>query len=189
MLKVCSNSTFWFNDEPCKAIAAWGAKYPRGCNRVEFEEIESQTRFFVYNVHLDFPCDEARRNSIPVLINHIKLFGDDINRIIVTGDFNNWPERVEGEKPIDLLIELGEKAPEIVLMKDAGFIDTYQHGQTPTFNGFKNSGYGPKIDFVWISKDSVFYVCGETKVEHFSDENGYFPSDHFPVYTDLKFFQ
>ena len=57
--------------------------------------------------------------------------------------------------------------------------------ETPTFNGFRSAGYGPKIDFIWITATSVYRVDGETKVDDFHDENGHFPSDHFPVYTDF----
>ncbi len=53
---------------------------------------------------------------------------------------------IEGEKPIDKLILLGQNASEIQQMKQAGFVDTYQHNETPSFNGFLSTGYGPKID-------------------------------------------
>lgn len=112
-------------------------------------------------------------------------YGDHIDRVIIMGDFNNWPEETEGETPVDKLIILGQNASEIEQMKQAGFVDTYQHGETPSFNGFRSAGYGPKIDFIWISKNSVFHVAGETKVDDFHDNEGFFPSDHFPVYADL----
>jgi exonuclease III len=70
-------------------------------------------------------------------------------------------------------------------MKNAGFIDTYQHDQKPTYNSFRKAGYGPKIDFVWISSNSIYRVQGETKIDDYHDQDGFFPSDHFPVYADL----
>ena len=108
-----------------------------------------------------------------------------LNEVIVTGDFNNWPEEVEGTTPVEELIRLGQKASEIEQMKKAGFIDTYQHDQTPTFNGYRSAGYGPKIDFVWITLNSIYRIQGETKVDDYHDQDGFFPSDHFPVYADL----
>ena len=117
----------------------------------------------------------------------MKSEGDEIDKVIVTGDFNNWPEDTEGETPADKLVLLGQNAPEIKQMKEAGFVDSYQHGETPSFNGFRKSGYGPKIDFVWISSKSVFRVEGETKVDDYHDQDGFFPSDHFPVYADLVY--
>lgn len=109
--------------------------------------------------------------------------------MILIGDFNNWPEETEGETPADELVVLGQKAPEIQQMRRAGFIDSYQHGETPTFNGFRKAGYGPKIDFIWISTNSVYHVAGETKVDNYHDQDGFFPSDHFPVYADLMYSQ
>ena len=187
LLKHISTKTFWFNEHPSHPGAAWGAKNPRGCTRAHFQHIHTQHPFIVYNVHLDFPSQDARQHSIPVLLSQIRENGDDVKKVIVTGDFNNWPEETEGETPADVLVQLGQKAPEIEEMKKAGFVDTYQHGQTPTFNGFRKAGYGPKIDFVWISSQSVYRVEGETKVDTYHDSKGFFPSDHFPVYADLVY--
>ena len=134
---------------------------------------------------MDFPSQNARHHSIPVLLSQIKENGDQLDQVIVTGDFNNWSEETEGETSANKLILLGQKASEIQQMKEAGFVDTYQHGETPSFNGFRKAGYGPKIDFIWISSNSVYRIEGETKVDDYHDNDGFFPSDHFPVYTDL----
>ena len=183
--KLITTKTFWFNDNPEEVRAAWGAKNPRGCTRAQFEQFNTGKSFVLYNLHLDYPSQEARTHSIPILLRQIKENGDSIDRVIVTGDFNNWPEDVEGETPLEDLIVMGQSAPEIEQMKKAGFVDTYQHGETPTFNGFRKAGYGPKIDFIWLSSNSVYRVEGETKVDQYRDEHGFFPSDHFPVYADL----
>ncbi|CAF0978152.1 unnamed protein product [Rotaria sp. Silwood1] len=185
LLSLISTKTFWFNEHPSTIGSAWGAKHPRGCTRAQFQHIITKKPFIIYNVHLDWPSQKARHYSIPVLLSQIEENGDHVDKVIVTGDFNNWPEEVENETPIDKLILLGQQASEIEQMKKAGFVDTYQHGETPTFNGFRSVGYGPKIDFVWISSNSVYRVKGETKVDEYHDENGFFPSDHFPVYADL----
>ena len=182
LFSLKSTKTFWFNEDITKANAAWGAKYPRGCTRAHFEHMTTKQSFIIFNCHLDFPSENARHHSIPILLSEI---GNDRQQVIVTGDFNNWPEQTDGDTPLEELIPKGQRASEILQMKQAGFVDTYQHGETPTFNGFRSTGYGPKIDFIWITLNSVYQVQGETKVDEFHDENGFFPSDHFPVYTDL----
>lgn len=185
LFSLIATNTFWFNEHPSTIGAAWGAKHPRGCTRAHLEHIETKQPFVVYSLHIDFPSQNARHHSIPVLLSQIQEYGDHIDRVIITGDFNNWPEEIEGETPVDKLTVLGQNASEIQQMKQAGFVDTYQHGETPSFNGFRSAGYGPKIDFIWISKNSVFRVAGETKVDDYHDDEGFFPSDHFPVYADL----
>ncbi len=184
LLSVISTKTFWFNEHPSITGAAWGAKHPRGCTRAHFVHQITQHPYIIFNLHLDFPSQNARHQSIPVLLSQINM-EDNVDRVIVTGDFNNWPEQNDGDTPVDELILLGQKASEIQQMKQAGFVDTYQHGETPSFNGFRSAGYGPKIDFVWISSNSVYRVEGETKVDDYHDKDGFFPSDHFPVYADL----
>jgi endonuclease/exonuclease/phosphatase family metal-dependent hydrolase len=185
LLSLISTKTFWFNEHPSSSGAAWGAKNSRGCTCAHFEYILTKQPFVIYNLHIDFPSQIARHHSIPILLSQIKDNGDHVDKVIVTGDFNNWPEQNDGDTPIDQLILLGQKASEIQQMKLAGFIDTYQHGETPSFNGFRKAGYGPKIDFVWISSNSVYRVEGETRVDDYQNKDGFFPSDHFPVYADL----
>ncbi|CAF2096333.1 unnamed protein product [Rotaria magnacalcarata] len=185
LFSLISTTTFWYNEHPDTSGAAWGANSPRGCTRGQFEHIATKQPFIIYNTHLDYPCQNARHHSIPVLLSQIKENGDYNDKVIVTGDFNNWPETTDGDTSIGELIRLGQKASEIEQMKAASFVDTYQHGETPTFNGFRTVGYGPKIDFIWISSNSVYRVEGETKVDDYHDDDGYFPSDHFPVYADL----
>jgi endonuclease/exonuclease/phosphatase family metal-dependent hydrolase len=189
LLSLVSTKTFWFNEHPSEHGAAWGARHSRGCTRAQFEHIITKQSFIIYNAHFDFPSQDARHHSIPILLSQIKDNGDHVDKVIVTGDFNNWPEETEGETPADELTLLGQKAPEIQQMKQAGFIDTYQHGETPSFYGFRKYGYGPKIDFVWISSNGVYRVEGETKVDNYHDKDGFFPSDHFPVYADLIYTQ
>ncbi|UJR32980.1 hypothetical protein I4U23_020443 [Adineta vaga] len=187
LFSLISTKIFWFNQNPFSAAPAWGAKHPRGCTRAHFQHKLTQQPFIIYNLHLDYPSQNAQHHSIPLLLSQIQQNHDHIDRIIVMGDFNNWPEEVDGITPIHELILAGQKASEIEQMKAAGFVDTYEHGETPSFNGFRKAGYGPKIDFVWISSKSVYRVAGETKVDDYHDEEGYFPSDHFPVYADLVY--
>ncbi|CAF3799731.1 unnamed protein product [Rotaria socialis] len=187
LFSLVATKTFWFNDHPLTIGAAWGAKHSRGCTCAHFEHLTTKASFIIYNAHLDFPSQQARCHSIPILLSQIKENNDHIDNVIVTGNFNNWPEEVEGETPADELTLLGQKASEIEQMKEAGFVDTDQYGVTSTYNGFRKAGYGPKIDFIWISSNSVYRVEGETKVDDYHDENGFFPSDHFPVYADLVY--
>ncbi|CAF1555475.1 unnamed protein product [Adineta steineri] len=185
ILSLISTNTFWFNEHPLTFGAAWGAIGSRGCTRAHFQHKLTGHPFIIYNLHLDYPSQNARHHSIPVLLSQINQSDNQIDNVIVIGDFNNWPEKIAGEIPVDELILLGQKASEIQQMKQAGFVDTYQHGEIPSFNGFQSTGYGPKIDFVWISSNSIYRVEGETKIDEFHDNNGSFPSDHFPVYADL----
>ncbi|CAF0745656.1 unnamed protein product [Adineta steineri] len=185
IFSLISTKTFFFNEHPSTSGSAWGAKHSRAGVYAHFQHKITQHPFIIYNIHIDYPSKKARHHSIPVLLSQIKENNDHYDNVIITGDFNNWPEDVEGDKPIDELIVLGQKASEILQMKEAGFVDTYKHGETPTFNGFRSAGYGPKIDFIWISSNSVYRVEGETKVDTYHDKNGFFPSDHFPVYADL----
>ncbi|CAF1392044.1 unnamed protein product [Didymodactylos carnosus] len=182
--------TFWFNEHPEEAGAAWGAKNSKGCTWAEFFNIKNHDEKFVhYNLHLEWPRPLARKNSIPILLQYIEKQHPNEQNLIVTGDFNNWPEEVEGIIPTDELIQLGEICPEVIQMKEANFVDTFlvanpNSPNVPTFNGFRKEGYGPKIDFVYIKKDT-FHVKNAAVCEYQENEN--FPSDHFAVYADLQY--
>lgn len=184
LLSLITSGTFWFNEYRTKLGPAWGAKHSCACTWAHLEYLSNKQAYIIYNVHLDYPSQTARHHSIPVLLSEIEK-NYNVNQVIITGDFNNWPEEVEGTTPVEELICLGQKASEIVQMKRAGFVDTYEHEERPTFNGYRSAGYGPKIDFVWITSPSVYRIVGETKIDDYHDEDGFFPSDHFPVYADL----
>lgn len=185
LFSLIKSETFWFNESRLKPGPAWGARYSCACTWAHLQSILTKQSWIVFNVHLDYPSQNARHHSIPVLLSEIeKNFRFD--RVIITGDFNSWPEEVEGTTPVEQLIQLAQKASEIQQMKQAGFVDTYQHGERPTFNGFRSAGYGPKIDFIWTHSSSIYSIEGETKIDDYHDEHGFFPSDHFPIYTDFK---
>ena len=89
----------------------------------------------------------------------------------MTGDFNT-----------------GEEEETIKIIKQSGLIDSYRslHGKSNnegTFNEFKGIDTNDKIDYIFTSKD---FTCRESKIIK-TNENGRYPSDHFPVTAILNY--
>ena len=129
LFELVRTDTFWLSENPREMGRSWSAPSIRACTWVDLREKGSGRRLFVYNVHLDFVSAEARFQSILLLFKSIQQ--EVLNRsqlslsdVLFAGDFNTWPEKVAGSTPMEILIPRGQNAPEIRLMKEAGFIDT-----------------------------------------------------------------
>jgi hypothetical protein len=71
LLSLISTKTFWFNEHPTTAGPAWGARTSCACTWAHLEYITTKQPFIIYNVHLDYPSQNARHHSIPVLLSEI----------------------------------------------------------------------------------------------------------------------
>ena len=192
LFELVRTDTFWLNENPREMSRGWGAPSLRACTWVELRDKRSGKRLFLYNVHLDFVCAEARFRSILLLFESIQQEVLErsqlsLSDVLFAGDFNCWPEEVEGSTPMEILVPLGKNAPEILLMKEAGFIDTcfsLPSENFPTLNNYLAEPLGPKIDFIWCQDEGSFRVnAGGVSLYQ---ENGQFSSDHCPVYADLE---
>lgn len=192
LFELVRTDTFWLNENPREMGRSWGAPSVRASTWVDLREKRSGRRLFVYNVHLDAFSAEARFQSIRLLFRSIqqevlKRSQLSLSDLLLAGDFNNWSEEVGGLTPMEILIPRGQNAPEIRLIKEAGFVDTcfsLPSENLPTYNNYRTEPYGPKIDFIWCQAEGSFRVnSGGVSMYQ---ENGQFSSDHCPVYADLE---
>jgi len=179
-LDVSESDTFWLSDTPeVPGSITWGNACTRICTRARFTDKESNRNFYVYNTHLDHVSQPSRERSAVLLMRRI---ADRRHRdpVILTGDFNAGEdnravvylkgkstlpdsEGVQRENPLPLIDTFRALHPDA---DDVG-----------TFNAFKGERSGPKIDCVFAGPD-VKVLAAE--ILH-DNENGRYPSDHFPV--------
>jgi endonuclease/exonuclease/phosphatase family metal-dependent hydrolase len=170
-LRVTDSGTFWFSDTPeTPGSTSWGNEIPRICTWGRFVDATTGSAFYVYNVHLDHRSQPSREKSTELLVKRIAERSHP-DPVIVTGDFN-----------------AGEDNPAIVSLKKNGkLVDTYRavHPDAKdvgTFNAFAGRKSGAKIDYIFAPK--------EVGVEESSivddNEDGRYPSDHFPIKATLR---
>ncbi|MBR6780286.1 MAG: endonuclease/exonuclease/phosphatase family protein [Clostridia bacterium] len=161
---LIEKGTFWLSETPDVMSKSWGAMFNRVCGYVILETKSDNSRFVVFNTHLDHVSEEARINGIGVVLDKIREFGDI--PAILMGDMNANENS-----------QTYTKATET-------FVDT-RHATENTSDActFQNWGTVEKwIDYCFVSEDA-FTVNSFAVVTDTYD--GAHPSDHNPLSVSL----
>jgi endonuclease/exonuclease/phosphatase family metal-dependent hydrolase len=166
--------TFWLSDTPDTISTGWDAAYRRVCTYALFYDNRKKRMFWMFNTHLDHKGELARTKGIELIIKKIDSLNNNNYPVILTGDFNSEPNSARIQYIKTKMLD----SREISIQKP--------FGPRGTFNSFKyNEPVELLIDYIFISKNSPFIV---NKYAVLTDsKNLRFPSDHFPVFVELKF--
>ncbi|EPR73951.1 endonuclease/exonuclease/phosphatase family protein [Winogradskyella psychrotolerans RS-3] len=171
-LKVENQHTFWLSDSPTIVSKGWDAAYPRVCTYGLFTSLNTDKKFWVFNSHLDHVGGEAQKEGMKLILKKIASENNQNYPVLLMGDFNVEPN--------------SEVVTEILpTMSDSRQIATLKFGPEGTFNAFQyNEPVTRRIDYIFISKSPNITVH---KYAVFSSAIDFkFPSDHFPVYTEIE---
>jgi endonuclease/exonuclease/phosphatase family metal-dependent hydrolase len=167
---------FWLSDTPnVIGSTSWGNTIPRMVTWAKFFDEKSKQQFYVVNTHFDHKSANAREKSAELVLQKIKAFDPKLP-IVFTGDFNANPDSVPYQK----------------LTSEEAFDDLWVTAEERinehlgTFNGFHDpTGGGPKNRIDWILAKGNVKANTIEILDYY--KNGQFPSDHFPVITDVTF--
>lgn len=171
-----SDSTLWLSPTPGQPGKGWDAAFPRILTWGKFRSNQDKAELYVFNTHLDHVGDTARAESAKMILKTInKIAGD--TPVVLTGDFNVTPET----QPYAILT--GSKR----LRDSHKMAETSHIGPKFTFSGFRvDPNTDPRrIDYIFLSKR--FSVNRHGAISDFS--NGFYPSDHLPVISEIQFNQ
>lgn len=174
---VLKNGVFWLAENPSNSQSkAWDAPRPRICNWGIFQDKVSKVTFFMVNVHVwHQPLGIiAQEEGLKLLLQKMKTLSEGYP-IILTGDFN-----IDQTKAHYRLVDGSG------LVKDSyGLTNSRTNGGWGTFNGHNfNSAPTLRIDHVFVENSKVAVNRWEILIDSYDKK---FPSDHFPVKTDLRF--
>ncbi len=170
---VVKHGHFWLSPTPEKVgSVGWDAALPRMATWVELRFKEAPMRKVrVVNAHFDHQGERARLESAKLL----REFVDTANGgtpVIVVGDFNCAP----GSPPHRVLCGGA----------DAEVVDAHAcmplRKKTGTYHGFTGEGRGERIDWILIKGKME---PTEADVDT-SGREGRYPSDHFPVWAEVR---
>lgn len=161
---------YWLSDTPdIVGSKSWGNTIPRMVTWVKFQDEKTQKSFYFVNTHFDHRSEEARQKSVDLIIEKMSEFDQSLP-VLLTGDFNASPNSVPYKKFTNTgpFVDLWESTENRV-NEDLG-----------TFNGFDDpTGGGPDRRIDWIfSKGNV--TTEKIKILDYQN-NGQYPSDHYPV--------
>ena len=169
---VLDENTFWLSPTPEKVSVGWDAAMERISTYALFEAKDSGEKFWVFNTHFDHVGEQARRESVKLILSKIAKLNTQKWPVIMMGDLNLEPSH----QSIKFLAEN---------MDDTKCVAQLVFGPEGTYNGYNfNEPVTRRIDFIFTSKDD-FEVL---KYAVLSDSwNLKYPSDHLPVYVELRF--
>ncbi|MEM7381787.1 MAG: endonuclease/exonuclease/phosphatase family protein, partial [Bacteroidota bacterium] len=127
-LELLKGETFWLSETPDKPSKGWDAALNRVCTYGLFRTKKDQKEFYVFNTHFDHIGEQARSESVYLILRKI----DEINKedlpVVVMGDLNLEPDH-------QAIQHLASKMKDAHLMaKDNAF------GPEGTFSGFEVEG-------------------------------------------------
>ncbi len=172
-LKVITTNTFWLSETPDAISKGWDAACHRVCTFALFQDITSKRKFWIFNTHLDHIGEQARANGIKLILSKIEQYNTDQYPVVFMGDFNLEPN----DKSIVALKMQMNDASEISLQQP--------FGPNGTFNNFEfDKPVSKRIDYIFISKEAKLEVKKYAVLSDSKDLR--YPSDHFPVYVEIK---
>jgi len=178
-LRVDESGTFWLSDSPEVPSKHWGNACIRICTWGHFIDRKSGSAFYLYNTHLDHQSQASREKSVRLIAEriHTRQYGDSF---ILTGDFNAGEQN-----PAVRYLTAAEKGQNgsPVVMKDTYRLLHPDAEDVGTFNAFKGTKTGEKIDYIFVAPETRVLSADIIQM----DKDGQYPSDHFPVTADIRF--
>ena len=166
--KLVDSGTFWLSETPFIVSKGWDANYPRTCTWVVLENLETGEQYAHVNTHLDNGGSLAREKGLEMVLEKAASFDMPV---VITGDFN-----------------LGKNSELYNFMTSGEFSDVAEIAVSADAGGTAH-GYGGgigtnPIDFI-LSNDKVDSVLTYRIMrEKYNDR---YPSDHYPIYSDMIF--
>ena len=172
-LDLLGQSTFWLSTSPEKVSVGWDAAMERICTYGFFMEKKTGAMFWVFNTHFDHIGELAREKSSELIVQKIREINKDNLPVILMGDFNLNDQ----SKAIKHLSSSLNDSRNISLNSP--------FGPFGTFSGFEfHEPVKDRIDYIFCSKENI-------QVEKYAvltdSKDSKYPSDHFPVFVQVKF--
>lgn len=171
-LEVIKSGTFWLSETPEKPSKGWDAAYNRVCTYAFFKIKKTGKQFLAMNLHFDHVGDVARVNSAKLILEKIKELNPKNLPLTLTGDFNLTDD----------------KEPIKIMSKE--LTDSFYHSKKPhygpkgTWQNFDiNTPSTERLDYVFVKGFDVL----SNRTINDRRENLLYPSDHFPVLTEINF--
>ena len=164
---------FWLSESPkVPGSVSWDSSLTRMASWIQFRHRKSGAEFTVVNTHFDHRGKVAREKSAELVAARAAERAGKAP-VIVMGDFN---AAAEGSKPWKAFAAAG--------FKDAWIEAPERKGPQTTWSGFKapETDSARRIDWV-VFRGSVQALHCET-VTH--NDQGRYPSDHYPVFARLR---
>jgi endonuclease/exonuclease/phosphatase family metal-dependent hydrolase len=170
-LTPVESGNFWLSETPeVPGSKSWDMSLPRMVTWARFKTSKG-ARFVYYNTHFPHRQQDhaARLECARLIASRIAALAGN-EPFLLTGDFNE----ASGGEAYAVLTSV---------LTDAWTAARKRNGPEGTFHGFRGTPrQGGRID--WILYRGPWKSLETETVTY--NENGHYPSDHFPVFSELK---
>lgn len=192
---------YWLSDTPnVPGSVTWKgqSQCPRIVTGGLFHEKEGDGRktgksVYFYSTHFDHVGEIARQKAANLILEKISQRKDKTIPVILVGDFNageNSPT-IRFLKGETVELDGEQKVPPMALLDSYRLVHPAET-KVATFHGFKGDAYkynnvnqvGAKIDYVFATSD---LKASSAEIIRTKNEQGRYPSDHYPVSAVLEF--
>lgn len=174
--KVKKCETYWLSETPNTAGSkGWDAAFPRIVSWIKAKDRSSGRTFFHFNTHFDHVGEQARRNSVDLIVSEaVKAAGR--TPFFITGDLN-----ANESSAVYQMMRTRLLSGETILFDTRYISKTPWSGPDSTFSGFKELQPHNKIDHIFVSAN--IEVLNAASLDQRFD--GRWASDHIPVTARL----
>jgi len=167
---IIDKGDFWLSETPEKPGFGWDAKINRICSWILLKHKISGKKFYCFNVHYDHQGIQARIESSKLILSKIKSIATG-TPVLLTGDFNgdhnsDWYKKIANSN----------------YLFDAFLKTIHPYVPNGSFQGF-----GPNLN-----KDQIIdhiFTTAHFKIKKWGvltdSYDGKFPSDHFPILSQI----
>jgi endonuclease/exonuclease/phosphatase family metal-dependent hydrolase len=170
---LIGSGNFWLSETPEKPAVGWDANQTRICTWVKLKDKKSGKQFYVFNAHYDHMGVLARVESSKLVLKKIREIAGTAPAIF-TGDLN-------GDRESEWYNYLKNSE----LLEDSFSNASHVYALNGSFNSFSPTGLNSNrvIDHIFVTSHfnaTTWAILTDTY-------NGKYPSDHFPVVSQLVF--
>ena len=169
-ISLLKSGTFWLSETPEKPSKGWDSKHYRTATWALMKDKRTGKKFYFVNTHLDHRGVLAQKNGLALIVSRIDEINPKGYPMVLTGDFNVKPDNA-ALADLDKIMQSSRKVAK-------------KTDNLNTFNGWGKAKPDQVIDYIYVSgfSDCLEY---QTITKPYADRK--FISDHFPIFTTLKF--
>jgi endonuclease/exonuclease/phosphatase family metal-dependent hydrolase len=203
LLRLREAGNFWLSETPeVPGSQSWNSACPRMVTWARFAYLDGDHEFYFFNTHFDHISETARRLSACLLLRRTSVLRD-ATAVVLVGDFNSqngtsavWYGLTGQFEQAANMLTAEEQAAclsisqpyspgQLLPFQDAWQTAAIKRNDPPAI---PPSGWGPGLRGLQTPIDWILYR-GKVKANVIEvvtyNENGRYPSDHFPYYAEL----
>ena len=172
-----AEGNFWLSETPeVIGSKSWDAALTRICSWVRLRETATGKEFLFANTHFDHRGVVARQEASRVISTRLPQIAAKLPALL-TGDLN-----INEDNPAYAVLVKPTTPGAIRWIDSFREVHPTRGPEEASFNGFKGTTKGSRIDFIFHTTD---FVATESTIDR-TARDGRYPSDHYPVTAVLR---